>query len=96
MLNTSVRLSRGTITSPPKGGFPVIAETTCNQSFSKEISQVIFAAMGLAPNFYCNNCLQVVLAMIGNPPKGEVGSGDSLPIFHRMHSDHPHTEGYNL
>ena len=32
-----------------KGGFPVMAETTRNHTFSKEISQVIIAAMGLAP-----------------------------------------------
>ena len=35
-----------------KGGFPVMAETTRNHIFSKEISQVIIAAMVLAPNFY--------------------------------------------
>ena len=35
-----------------KGGFPVMAETTPNHIFSKEISQVIIAAMVLAPNFY--------------------------------------------
>ena len=34
-----------------KGGFPVMAETTRNHIFSKEISQVIIAAMVLAPNF---------------------------------------------
>ena len=36
----------------PKGGFPFMAETTRNHIFSKEISQVIIAAMVLAPNFY--------------------------------------------
>ena len=46
-----------TVASPdpdpdPKGGFPVMAETTRNHIFSKEISQVIIAAMVLAPNFY--------------------------------------------
>ena len=35
-----------------KGGFPVMAETTRNHIFSKEVSQVIIAAMVLAPNFY--------------------------------------------
>ena len=35
-----------------KGGFPVMAETTRNHIFSKEISQVIIAAMVLALNFY--------------------------------------------
>ena len=35
-----------------KAGFPVMAETTRNHIFSKEISQVIIAAMVLAPNFY--------------------------------------------
>ena len=35
-----------------KGGFPVMAETTRNHIFSKEINQVIIAAMVLAPNFY--------------------------------------------
>ena len=50
-----------------KGGFPVIAETTRNHIFSKEISQVILAATVLAPIFYCKNCLRVVLAMRGNP-----------------------------
>ena len=35
-----------------KGGFPVMAENTRNHIFSKEISQVIIAAMVLAPNFY--------------------------------------------
>ena len=35
-----------------RGGFPVMAETTRNHIFSKEISQVIIAAMVLAPNFY--------------------------------------------
>ena len=34
-----------------KGGFPVMAETTRNHIFSKEISQVIIAAMVLEPNF---------------------------------------------
>ena len=38
--------------SESKGGFPVMAETTRNHIFSKEISQVIIAAMVLAPNFY--------------------------------------------
>ena len=51
-----------------KGGFPVIAETTRNHTFSKEISQVILAAMVLAPNFFCKNCQQVISAMRGNPP----------------------------
>ena len=32
-----------------KGGFPVMADTTRNHIFSKEISQVIIAAMVLAP-----------------------------------------------
>ena len=27
--------------------------------------------------------------------EGEAGSGDSLPIFHRMHSDHLQIEGDN-
>ena len=35
-----------------EGGFLVMAETTRNHIFSKEISQVIIAAMVLAPNFY--------------------------------------------
>ena len=35
-----------------KGGFLVMAETTRNHIFSKEISQVIIAAMVLPPNFY--------------------------------------------
>ena len=51
-----------------KGGFPVIAETTRNRTFSKEISQVMLAAMDLAPNFYCKNCQRVISAMRGNPP----------------------------
>ena len=51
-----------------KGGFPVMAETTRNHIFSKEISQVIIAAMVLAPNFYRKNCLRVISAMRGNPP----------------------------
>ena len=37
--------------SRSKGGFPVMAENTCNHIFSKEISQVIIAAMVLAQNF---------------------------------------------
>ena len=36
----------------PKGGFPVMAKTTRNHIFSKEINQVPIAAMVLAPNFY--------------------------------------------
>ena len=52
----------------PEGGFPVIAETTRNHTFSKEISKVILAAMVLAPNFYHKNCLRVISAMRGNPP----------------------------
>ena len=51
-----------------KGGFPVIEETTRNHTFSKEISQVILAAMVLAPNFCCKNCQRVISAMRGNPP----------------------------
>ena len=51
-----------------KGGFPVMAETTGNHIFSKEISQVIIAAMALAPNFYGKNCPRVISAMRGNPP----------------------------
>ena len=50
------------------GGFPVIAETTPNHTFSKEISQVMLADMGLAPDFYCKNCQRVISAMRGNPP----------------------------
>ena len=45
-----------------------MAENTRNHIFSKEISQVIIAAMVLAPNFYCKNCLRVISAMRGNPP----------------------------
>ena len=52
----------------PKGGFPVIVETTRNHTFSKEVSQVILAAMVLAPNFYCKSCQRVIPAMRGNPP----------------------------
>ena len=52
----------------PQGGFPVIAETTRNHTFSKEISQVILAAMVLAPNFCCKNCQRVIPAIRGNPP----------------------------
>ena len=52
----------------PKGGFLVIAETTRNHTFSKEISQVILAAMVLAPTVYCKNCQRVIPAMRGNPP----------------------------
>ena len=55
--------------SLPKGGFPVIAETTRNHTFSKEISQVMLAAMVLAPDFYCKNCQRVISAMRGNPPQ---------------------------
>ena len=51
-----------------EGGFPVMAENTRNHIFSKEISQVIIAAMVLAPNFYWKNCLRVISAMRGNPP----------------------------
>ena len=36
----------------PKVEFPVMAETARNHIYSKEISQVIIAAMVLAPNFY--------------------------------------------
>ena len=45
-----------------------MAETTRNHIFGKGISQVVLAAMVLAPNFYCKNCLRVVSAMRGNPP----------------------------
>ena len=45
-----------------------MAETTRNHIFSKEISQVIIAAIVLAPNFYWKNCLRVISAMRGNPP----------------------------
>ena len=34
-----------------EGGFPVIAETTRNRTFSKEINQVILATMVLTPSF---------------------------------------------
>ena len=56
------------------GGFPVIAETTRNHTFSKEISQAILAAMVLAPNFCCKNCQRVISAMRGNPPLPNNGS----------------------
>ena len=39
---------RKNLVSISKGGFPVMAETTRNHIFSKEISQVIIAAMVLA------------------------------------------------
>ena len=45
-----------------------MAETTRNHIFSKEISQVIIAAMVLAPISIEKNCLRVILAMRGNPP----------------------------
>ena len=49
-----------------------MAEATRNHIFSKEISQVIIAAMVLAPNFYRKNCLRVISAMRGNPPSPKV------------------------
>ena len=64
-----------------KGGFPVMAETTRNHIFSKEISQVIIAAMVLAPNFYRKNCLRVISAMRGNPPQHSKQSSNSVK-FH--------------
>ena len=51
-----------------KGEFPVTAETTRNHIFLTGISQAILAAMVLAPNFYCKNCLRVISGMRGNPP----------------------------
>ena len=60
-----------TLGEPHKGGFRVIAETTRNNIFSKEISQVMLAAMVLAPDFYCKNCQRVISAMKGNPPLAE-------------------------
>ena len=51
-----------------EGGFPVIAETTRNHTFSKEISQVMLEAMVSAPDFCCKNCQRVISAMRGNPP----------------------------
>ena len=44
-----------------------MAETARNHIFSKEISQVIIAAMVLTSNFYWKNCLRVISAMRGNP-----------------------------
>ena len=49
-----------------KGGFPVMAETTRNHIFLKEISQVIIAAMVLAPHFYWKNCLRVISSLRRN------------------------------
>ena len=46
------QLEKKLLLQKSKGGFPVMAETTRNHIFSKEISQVIIAAMVLAPNFY--------------------------------------------
>ena len=60
-----------TLGEPHKGGFRVIAETTRNHIFSKEISQVMLAAMVLAPDFYCKNCQRLISAMRGNPPLAE-------------------------
>ena len=53
-----------------KGRFPVIAETTLNYTFSKEISQVILASMVLVPNFYCKNCQRVIPAFRGKALQG--------------------------
>ena len=58
-----------TLGEPHKGGFRVIAETTRNHILSKEISQVMLAAMVFVPDFYCKNCQQVISAMRGNPPQ---------------------------
>ena len=63
-----MRVTSAMTGNSPLGGFPVIAETTRNHTFSKEISQVILAAMVLAPNFCCKNCQRVIPAMRGNPP----------------------------
>ena len=35
---------------------------------------MILAAMVMAPNFYCKNCLRVFSAMRGNPPLVNTGS----------------------
>ena len=48
----------------------VIAEIIRNHIFSKETSQVILAAMVLAPNFCCKNCLRVISTMRGFPLHG--------------------------
>ena len=60
-----------TLGEPHKGGFRVITETTRNHIFSKEISQVMLAAMVLAPDFYCKNCQRVISARRGNLPLAE-------------------------
>ena len=51
-----------------KGGFVVFAETIRGHTFQTEISEVILAAMVLAPNFCCKNCQRVISAVRGNLP----------------------------
>ena len=46
--------------------------TSRNRIFSKEISQAILATMVLAPNFYCENFLQVISAMRKSSPAKSV------------------------
>ena len=60
-----------TLGEPHKGRFRVIAETTCNHIFSKEISQMMLAAMVLVPDFYCKNCQRAISDMRGNLPLAE-------------------------
>ena len=54
--------------SPFKADFLSWQKLLATIFFSDEISQVIIAAMVLAPNFYRKNCLRVISAMRGNPP----------------------------
>ena len=42
---------------------PVMSEITRSHIFLTEISQVILAAMGLVPSFFCLECLRAVSAM---------------------------------
>ena len=55
----------------PRSGTPLYwlrsqclaTENTRSHIFSIEIDHVILAAMVLAPNFYCQNCLRMILSM---------------------------------
>ena len=46
-------------------GFPVMAETTRNHTFTKQISHATSRSQYFNENCYCKNCLRLFLAMTG-------------------------------
>ena len=64
----------------PWGRFPVMAEITCCNTFTKDVNHARACSQYFTDNFSCKNCLRMFSAITGKPD-WESGSEQVILIF---------------